>query len=94
MTMTKAQEKVLEALRAQGLTGRTFSAQEAFPGTTPQDHANRRVLGTLAHDGHLTSPDSSQKLYQLAAQDSREDRERETSLGHKAEQQRGQEMGL
>jgi hypothetical protein len=92
--MTKAQEQVRAALRARGFVGRAFSAQEAFPGTTPEDNANRRVLGSLAREGYLEKPDQGREVYQLATQDQRDDQERETSLGHKAEQERGQEMGL
>ena len=92
--MTKAQEQVLASLRAQGLSGRAFSAQEAFPGTTPQDNANRRVLDSLVREGYLDQPNRHTPVYQLASHDHLEDQERQTSLGHKAEQERGQEMGL
>jgi hypothetical protein len=92
--MTKAQEHVLAALHARGFVGRVFSAQDAFPGTSPQDNANRRILGSLAREGYLGQPEHGRALYHLVAHDRREDQERETSLGHKAEQERGQEMGL
>jgi len=92
--MTQAQAQVLAYVRAQGFGERAFSAQDVFPGRTPQDNANRRVLRNLVRDGHVTHAAPHRMLYQCAQHDDDRPRERETSIGHKAEHQRGQDMGL
>lgn len=88
-----AQAAVLDHLHTAGFTGQTFRADEVFPGNTPQDKANRRVLDNLVRTGDLEHPAGQRDVYCVVNQGRESQQERQTSLGHKAEQHRGQDMG-